>query len=530
MMSSPITRMIMVACVLCVPSLADGADFHPKALPFTPLDVESRTLDGQPAEFGAFHLSSDRHKLYMIDIGILKIVAVEGGQVFVGGKDVAKREADGWTVDLTACSHIGTGDVKIEERGGKKVVSVSWPGHVIAFTLPPQTETPVPAPKPAEKPKPVAQPTPVVRPTPVARPTPVVRPTPLVKPQPAPVVARVPEPKPEPVVAPKPVPRLEPFTRRTSKRDLRVPQDYPTIQGAINASRHGSTVVVSPGRYREHIDFKARAITVRSTDPTDPNVVASTILDGAGEDGSVVKFESHEMDDSVLQGFTITNGSCGLGGAVACKEASPTIRECVFVGNLGHHCGGAIDCDRASPWIVNNVFYRNQSGFGGAIDLSESKAVISHNTFSDNSARHGGAIYCRQSSPTIEHCIFAHSKLGGAVKCDRHSKPAMAYCAVFGNTGGGLFRVDQFGDSAPMSCAGAVNADPLFADRSGGDLHLKSKAGRRTATGWTKDSVHSPCIDAGNPKAEVGGEPAPNGRRVNIGAYGGTAQAAKSAR
>ena len=36
------------------------------------------------------------------------------------------------------------------------------------------------------------------------------------------------------------------------------------------------------------------------------------------------------------------------------------------------------------------------------------------------------------------------------------------------------------------------------------------------------------CIDAGDPCDPIGVEPNPNGTRINMGAYGGTAQASKS--
>jgi hypothetical protein len=44
----------------------------------------------------------------------------------------------------------------------------------------------------------------------------------------------------------------------------------------------------------------------------------------------------------------------------------------------------------------------------------------------------------------------------------------------------------------------------------------------------TIDEVTSPCIDAGNPKSPIGYEPFPNGGIINMGAYGGTAEASKS--
>ena len=71
--------------------------------------------------------------------------------------------------------------------------------------------------------------------------------------------------------------------------------------------------------------------------------------------------------------------------------------------------------------------------------------------------------------------------------------------------------------------------DPLFASAT--DLHLQSPAGRwDPAVGdfVTTDEDYSPCIDAGDPADSVGLEPVPNGDRINMGVYGGTAQASKS--
>jgi len=42
------------------------------------------------------------------------------------------------------------------------------------------------------------------------------------------------------------------------------------------------------------------------------------------------------------------------------------------------------------------------------------------------------------------------------------------------------------------------------------------------------DAVTSPAIDAGDPASPIGYEPFPNGGRINMGAYGGTAEASKS--
>ena len=45
---------------------------------------------------------------------------------------------------------------------------------------------------------------------------------------------------------------------------------------------------------------------------------------------------------------------------------------------------------------------------------------------------------------------------------------------------------------------------------------------------WVQDKAKSPCIDAGDMNTPINLEPLPNGGIVNIGAYGGTAEASKS--
>ena len=80
---------------------------------------------------------------------------------------------------------------------------------------------------------------------------------------------------------------------------IRVPKDFPTIQEAINAARQLDTILVSPGRYVENIDYRAKLITITSTDPQDPETVANTIIDG-DEKGSVVTFNGVESSLAVL--------------------------------------------------------------------------------------------------------------------------------------------------------------------------------------------------------------------------------------
>jgi hypothetical protein len=199
-----------------------------------------------------------------------------------------------------------------------------------------------------------------------------------------------------------------------------VPSDYSTIQAAINAASHGDTVIVEPGTYVENIDFLGKAITVKSEDGPD-----DTVIDGGQpidpDYGSVVLFQSWEGNDSVLEGFTLTNGtgtlyvapewSGYLGGGVACRNySSPTIRDNIITNNqaidpTSGSGGGGIQCiDFSSPLIENNVISENVANWGGGVEaVLDSSPLITSNVISGNEADavHGGGIHIQLASPTI---------------------------------------------------------------------------------------------------------------------------------
>ena len=118
-----------------------------------------------------------------------------------------------------------------------------------------------------------------------------------------------------------------------------VPDEYPSIQAAINDCIDGDIIIVEPGSYYETINFSGKNIILTGTDPNDPQVVAGTIIDAEG-DGSTVIFENGETAEAVLRGFTITGGygtrndefGGGIlwGGGIYCAEASPTITDNVI--------------------------------------------------------------------------------------------------------------------------------------------------------------------------------------------------------
>jgi hypothetical protein len=77
---------------------------------------------------------------------------------------------------------------------------------------------------------------------------------------------------------------------------------------------------------------------------------------------------------------------------------------------------------------------------------------------------------------------------------------------------------------------GNIDIDPCFANPGSSDYHLQSEAGRwePSSQSWVMDGVTSPCIDAGDPNSDCTAELWPHGKRINMGAYGGTPQASMS--
>lgn len=183
-----------------------------------------------------------------------------------------------------------------------------------------------------------------------------------------------------------------------------VPKDFDTIQAAINNAVNGDTIIVSIGIYYENINFSGKNITLRSTNPDDPSVVASTIIDG-GMDDNVVTFWSGETQQAVLSGFTIQNGSSVWGGGIEVWESSPTIIGNTITGNKATSGGGGIDLTNSSPTIIGNIITNNEAigfGEGGGIYLTwHSAPIIENNNIHSNFAFSGGGIFMTVSSAPI---------------------------------------------------------------------------------------------------------------------------------
>ena len=224
-----------------------------------------------------------------------------------------------------------------------------------------------------------------------------------------------------------------------------------------------------------------------------------------------------------LTNCTFSMNSGFHGGGMYSYHSNPNLTNCLFTDNstaippgviveLVSDSGGGMYNSHSNPTLANCIFRGNLSVVGGGLHNSESHPILTNCTFTGNSAYEGRAMYNIKSSPSINNCILWNG--GNEIWHYYASTIDVTFSDVQGGWEG----------------EGNIDADPLFADPDKGDYHLKSEVGRWDPNGksWVLDDVTSPCIDAGDPNSPVSDEPVPNGGLINMGAYGGTAEASKS--
>ncbi|HEX42021.1 MAG TPA: hypothetical protein ENN81_08170, partial [Phycisphaerales bacterium] len=234
-------------------------------------------------------------------------------------------------------------------------------------------------------------------------------------------------------------------------RYISVPFHYPSIEQAISAAGYGDTkIVVERGVYQvvdpNGIDFQGKAITLMSTNPENPTVVANTILQAAGNEFSpqrVLHFFRGEDPNTVVSGFTITGGwinggnalngrfgvatpvpyeprlysppvdnpapraergddlaGNGYGGGILCENgSSPTIKNCIIRDNVVTGARGGDGANgQGGPWTwvspAGEAGQTNDGQWGGAGGTGSGSGS-------------GGGIACLTgSSPILIGCTF----------------------------------------------------------------------------------------------------------------------------
>jgi parallel beta-helix repeat protein len=242
---------------------------------------------------------------------------------------------------------------------------------------------------------------------------------------------------------------------------LRVPQDYPTIQAAIDAAVAGDTVRVSAGTYPERIDFHSKQITVESV-----SGAGATIIDGGGV-GVVVTMAANTGETPILRGFTVRNGGGGgfPDGGIDTGGGPALIENNTITGN--HFCDdGTVSAAFSAATIRNNVISGNSQegcsgGVGGAgvsirgagtVQLLNN--VITGNTVSSSSG--GGVDLFAAGTPTISGNVISNNVAGadgGGIAMFNQSDALITNNVIYGNRaslGGGMYWLAPTGGTGPF--------------------------------------------------------------------------------
>ena len=311
--------------------------------------------------------------------------------------------------------------------------------------------------------------------------------------------------------------------------------------------------------------------TVVFAGPTD----AAAILDGftitnarAGYAGGGIHVD---RSNPVIRNCTIIDNIADYygGGIFVGYDSYLAIQNCIIAGNTARYGGGVYCSDRSALTITNSIVTGNKSEYSsGACYFEYSNVVISGCTISgnaaanladcgrrcDNSLDRGPGIICYSSNVVVSDSILWGNSAPAdpeVVLSDWWYDPttfSISHSVIEG--GRDAITLDE-------NCtldwrAGNIDGDPCFAEVgywvhiddpnipvepndpnrawTGGDYHLKSDHGRwdPNANAWVRDDVTSLCVDAGDPNADWTAELWPHGKQVNMGGYGGTAQASMS--
>lgn len=206
---------------------------------------------------------------------------------------------------------------------------------------------------------------------------------------------------------------------------LRVPGDHETIQGAIDASSDGDTILVGPGRWVERLDLDGHSITLKGSAGPD-----STIVDGTGKGRApTLTCDDGENNATRIVDMTLIGGKGKnmiprgeiQGGGVLIVDASPIFIRCTMRDNHAQYgSGGGASIIGGSPIFIDCTFQQNKSDhIGGGLLVKEGQPRFINCTIADNVAPTGAGLYAwRGTSSSFLGCQFLGNEAeghGGAV-------------------------------------------------------------------------------------------------------------------
>ena len=239
------------------------------------------------------------------------------------------------------------------------------------------------------------------------------------------------------------------FTANTQSEIITVdddgPADFSTIQAAIDAAANGDMIMVAPGVYQaspkapQVVDLLGKSLTLQSVKGP-----ASVVIDGENSNRGLL-CSNAEGPATLVDGFTFTNCRHADGAGGRFTDASPTIRNCVFIDNNGQ----GLHLINSSAIIENCTFQGNNAPYGGGLQAIDSDPVIDSCQFIDNvGLLNGGGAHFAYCGGTITNTLFdqnrtqATSSDGGGLHI-AGSTTILTECTFSANSsfgqGGGLF-------------------------------------------------------------------------------------------
>ncbi|MBN1186127.1 MAG: right-handed parallel beta-helix repeat-containing protein [Bacteroidales bacterium] len=278
---------------------------------------------------------------------------------------------------------------------------------------------------------------------------------------------------------------------------------FKSIKEAMYIASAGDTIYLSPGTYTSTPDdpiYIKSGITLQGEDK------ATTIIAVEPRDSSALKINGENI---ILKNLTI-KGLLNTGCEMHCYDSSIEITDCYFenVEVRLHNSSQSIihgNTFYESPLILysSDLTIKNNLFNSGGIYLNYSSPEISNNTLV-----YRGIGLSSPSFPVIKNNIIAWSDAPGISCYNTYgtSIPVLLYNNLWRN---GDWRNGNDNYKGCESGAHDISIPPSFINESENDFHLQ-----RT----------SQCVDAGDPSSDFSNEPAPNGGRINLGAYGNTTE------